>query len=94
MLTRTDLEPFARLVLEAAYEATLHAAALNAEGTENPTVYLTMLGGGDFGNDETWIIDAIERACTQLVNLPIDVAIVSYRSPSPAVTALVDRIQR
>ena len=93
-LPPVDFEPFARLVLEAAYEATLHAAALNAEGTENPTVYLTMLGGGVFGNDETWIIDAIERASAQLKNLPLDVAIVSYRSPSPAVTALVDRIQR
>lgn len=93
-LPPSDFEPFARLVLEASYEATLHAAALNAEGTENHTVYLTMLGGGVFGNDETWIIDAIERACTRVSNLPIDAAIVSYRSPSPAVTALVDRCSK
>lgn len=86
--------PFARLVLEASYEATLRAAALNAEGTGNPTVYLTLLGGGAFGNHETWIIDAIERACIQLANLPLDVAIVSHQSPSPTVTALVDRIER
>ena len=39
-------------------------------------------------------IDAIERACIQLANLPLDVAIVSHQSPSPTVTALVDRIER
>ena len=88
-----DFEPFARLVLEASYEATLRAAALNANFTDNPTVYLTMLGGGVFGNDESWIIDAIERACNGLIDVALDVVIVSYRSPTPAVSALVDRMR-
>ena len=42
---------FATLVLEAAYEATLLAGVLNQASTGNPTVYLTRLGGGAFGNE-------------------------------------------
>ncbi len=90
-LASEDFEPFARLVLEAAYEATLRAAARNAARTGNPTVFLTMLGGGVFGNEVAWIVDAIDRACTVAADLPLDVAIVSFGSPSPAVGELVDR---
>lgn len=84
-------ERFARLVLEAAYEATLRAAALAAQRSGNPTVFLTMLGGGVFGNDMAWIVDAIDRACTVAADLPLDVAIVSFRRPSPAVADLMRR---
>lgn len=52
---------FAQLVLEAAYEATLRAAALYA-ADEHRTVYLTRLGGGAFGNDDRWIDAAIRNA--------------------------------
>lgn len=93
-LPKASFEPFARLVLEASYEATLRAAALNAAQTGYHAVFLTMLGGGVFGNDSAWIIDAIERACTLLSNVPLDVAVVAvvaYRSPSPEAAALVDR---
>ncbi|MEZ5382483.1 MAG: hypothetical protein R2754_11910 [Microthrixaceae bacterium] len=90
-LPEASFEPFARLVLEASYEATLRTAALSVERGGNPAVFLTMLGGGVFGNDQDWIIDAIDRACTLLSDAPIDVAIVAYRSPSPAIAALIDR---
>merc|ERR1712232_1550033 len=47
-------EPFASLVLEAAYEATFHAALLNAKRHKgkqaSKVVFLTALGGGVFGN--------------------------------------------
>jgi len=46
---------FAALVLEAAYEATLWAAVLNARRSSSKIVLLTSLGGGAFGNDESWI---------------------------------------
>lgn len=87
----SDLEPIARLVLEATYEATLHAAVLNAEITGNRTVFLTMVGGGVFGNGESWIIDAVERACDRLDASGLDIVLVSYRAASEAVTALVQR---
>ena len=43
-------EPFAVLVLEAAYEATMWAAVLNAQRGASNVVFLTLLGGGAFGN--------------------------------------------
>ncbi|MGA9573374.1 MAG: hypothetical protein WBS20_05445, partial [Lysobacterales bacterium] len=51
---------FALLVLEASYEATLWAALLNYARTGNNKVYLTLLGGGVFGNEEDWILSAID----------------------------------
>ena len=39
-------EPFARLVLEATYEATLYAALINMEMRGSNIVYLTLVGGG------------------------------------------------
>jgi hypothetical protein len=42
---------FARLVLEASYEATICAAILNASSTGNNRSFLTLVGGGAFGNE-------------------------------------------
>jgi hypothetical protein len=70
-------EPFARLVLDAAYEATLAAAVLNARRTGNPTAYLTFLGGGAFGNPRPWIVDAIDGALGALAGTDLDVVLVS-----------------
>ena len=82
-------EPFARLVLEAAYEATLHAALLNHERTRNPTLYLTLLGGGVFGNDTEWIVESMERAFLRCWEFPLEVKIVSFRKPNPAIHKLL-----
>ena len=82
-------EPFARLVLDAAYEATLSAAVVNAQKTGNHTAYLTLLGGGAFGNDRSWILSAIERALGLFATADLDVAIVSYGSPNPDLLRLV-----
>ena len=46
---------FASLVLEAAYEATIWAAVLNAQRGASNVVLLTQLGGGAFGNQDDWI---------------------------------------
>jgi hypothetical protein len=59
-------EPIARLVLEAAYEATLLAGILNARRGLSNRVLLTRLGGGAFGNDPLWIDDAINRALARV----------------------------
>lgn len=68
-----DWEPFARLVLDASYRATLAAAlALGAR-----TVFLTRLGGGAFGNPARWITDAIAKAVDAYRAAPLDVRIVS-----------------
>lgn len=84
-----EWEPFARLVLEAAYEATL-AAAVGLLPKEGPRrVYLTMLGGGVFRNHPEWICDAIRRALRLFRDEDLDVAIVSYSVSSPDVSRLV-----
>ncbi len=81
--------PFARIVLEAAYEATLCAAILNARLTGNNRVYLTLVGGGAFGNDKPWMIDAIRRALSLYETADIQVLVVSYRCPDSDVDKLV-----
>ena len=71
-------EPFARLVLEASYEATLHAALINAHATGNNRVFLTLLGGGVFGNKTGWIVDAIETSLHWFRYSGLDIRVVSY----------------
>jgi hypothetical protein len=80
---------FARLILEASYEATVCAAMLNAARTENTTLFLTLLGGGAFGNKETWITDAMRHALSQHRDSGLDVAIVSYGRSQRCVQELV-----
>src|SRR5262245_1795171 len=69
-------QPFAELVLEAAYEATLLATALNAGRRASNIVMLTRLGGGAFGNEDRWIDGALERALTIAEGLALDVRMV------------------
>ncbi|MDZ7790398.1 MAG: hypothetical protein U5L08_07905 [Xanthomonadales bacterium] len=86
--------PFARLVLEAAYEAVFCAARLNRARTGNDTLFLTMLGGGAFGNRDEWIADAIVRAAGIHAGCGLDVRIVSYGRPQVGVARTMDRVTR
>jgi hypothetical protein len=81
-------ERFARLILEAAYEATFAAAVLNLSKTGNKSLYLTLLGGGAFGNDQGWILDAIRRAARLHSGVELNVKIVSFRNSNPAIRKL------
>lgn len=81
--------PFATLMLEAAYEATMLAAADNAQAGGGKTVLLTHLGGGVFGNDEDWIHGAMHRALDLARGWDLDVRIVCYAAPSRAMRDLV-----
>lgn len=83
-------EPFARLVLEAAYEATLRAAIDNAARGGSNTVFLTMLGGGAFGNDPQWILDAMRRALDLTAGHDLDVRVVSFGHTPLALERLAD----
>lgn len=80
---------FATLVLEASYEATICAAILNAARTKNNTLFLTLLGGGAFGNELDWITGAIRRSLSKYHDCGLDVAIVSYGRSQPCVQQLV-----
>jgi len=88
-LPPVDWQAFAVLVLEAAYEATLHAARMNALRTGVFTCYLTLLGGGAFGNDPAWIGNAARRALEAHRDADLDVVFVGYRSSQPIIQHLV-----
>ncbi|UII33865.1 hypothetical protein LVD17_08560 [Fulvivirga ulvae] len=95
----TSIEPmywerFARLILETSYEATCYAALINLEKTGCPKVFLTLVGGGAFGNETQWITDSIAKALSKFQNTPLDVKIVSYGSSNAKVVSLVEEITR
>jgi hypothetical protein len=77
-------KPFASQVLEAAYEATMWAAVLNAQRGASNVVLLTSLGGGVFGNDDSWISAAMRRALEIVSGTDVNVKLVSYGAPSKA----------
>lgn len=86
-----DWEPFARVVLQAAYEATLLAAVEQVAAGGSNKVLLTRLGGGVFGNGAAWIDEAIDRALDLVADAGLDISIVCYGGISPEVRALVDK---
>lgn len=83
------LEPLARMILNSSYAATMHLARLRFLDGGSPRVYLTLLGGGVFGNRIEWILDAMEAALDEHRDVPLDVRIVSYSRPRPELTALL-----
>jgi hypothetical protein len=77
-LSSREWEPFARLVLEATYEATLLAAVEQvAQGGSN-IVLLTRVGGGVFRNDLAWIDAAVERAVGLVDDAGLDIRTVRF----------------
>ena len=84
-------EDFARLVLQASYEATICAALLNSISTGNQRVFLTLLGGGAFGNRTGWITESLQRALELYQNWDLDIAIVSYAGSNHYVQRLAEQ---
>ncbi len=80
---------FAQIILEASYEATLYAALLNFAETGNKRVYLTLIGGGAFGNKEEWILNALLRSLTLHQNSGLDVIMVSYHHTNHHIQELI-----
>jgi hypothetical protein len=83
---------FARLILEAAYESTMWAAVLNAARGASNVVLLTSLGGGAFGNDESWIEDGLRRALQLARGYDLDVRLVSYGEPSATFRRIAEEL--
>jgi len=75
--------PLAQLILEASYEAVLAVAAyqLHLGGSRN--VYMTLLGGGAFGNGPKWIEEALRRALALYAHSSLRVVIVHRSDRSP-----------
>jgi hypothetical protein len=85
--------PFASLVLDACYEATMLAAILNAARHPNEPgarrVFLTAIGGGVFGNDMKWIEVAMQKAFKKVGNFKLEVILVSYGFPTSEFQSLL-----
>jgi len=84
-LRTTDFNLFARLILLAAYESTFLTAIENKYKTGNNRLFLTLIGGGVFGNKMDWIIDAIEVSVEKYRQFDLDIKIVSYGGRNPIV---------
>jgi hypothetical protein len=69
-------EPLARLILETMYEICFIRAINNKKSNK---LYLTYLGGGAFGNDISWIKDAVSFCCKKYKNYNIQVYMINYR---------------
>jgi hypothetical protein len=90
---RDHWAPFASLILEAAYEATMWAAVLNAQRGASNVVFLTLLGGGAFGNDGKWITAAMQRALRLMATFDLDVRLVNYSGPTAELTSIVEEFR-
>jgi hypothetical protein len=85
-------ESFARVILEATYESTLYAGALNMENNNSNKVFLTMVGGGAFGNEEYWILESLQKAIRKFKNVPLDIRIVSHGRSNPNLMKYINEI--
>jgi hypothetical protein len=79
---------FASLILEAAYEATVLSAVLNAARGGSRRLLLTRIGGGAFGNEDAWISAAILRALGLGAEQGLEVLMVSYGPASRTIRAV------
>ena len=85
-------EAFARLVLEATYEATFYAALNNYAETGNNKLYLTLVGGGVLGNPFPWVFEAIEKSVQKFKDTPLDVSVVSYGSSKSSLKRFLNEL--
>ena len=80
-----DWENFAKLVLEGYYKGCLLVGAIDAlqKKEKKKKVFLTLLGGGAFGNPAKWIDEAIQKSLDIVDSELIDVYLVKYgQNPS------------
>lgn len=86
-------DKFARLILEGTYEATLYTGLINYERTGSKKVFLTLVGGGAFGNEFEWISEAIRKALLKFRNTPLEIYFVSYRNRNPGIDQMLMEIK-
>lgn len=90
-LSKSDWNYFPKLILESTYESTFYAALRNLRDSGSDELFLTLVGGGVFGNRLEWILSAIARSLSIFTAVPLDVRIVSYGGLNPDVEAFVSR---
>jgi hypothetical protein len=67
--------------------------AFTEQGTGNRNVYLTLVGGGAFGNPSQWIFDSMNQAINKFKRVPLELKIVSYGGSSQGVQDFVSRFK-
>ena len=85
-------ESFARIILEATYEATFYTALKNMEQNGSNLVYLTLVGGGAFGNEKHWILESLEKVIQEFQNVPLNVRVVSYGQSNPGLLSFISKL--
>ena len=77
-MRRAELDWFDRTGHSLTGRLCLLAALENEKRAGNAPVFLTKLGGGAFGNDTTWIRDAMSRALDLAGDWGLDVRVVHF----------------
>ena len=49
---------------------------INLDINKSNVVYLTLVGGGAFGNELHWIYESLQKAIRKFKNTPLDVRVV------------------
>ena len=91
----SDINPdewnhFPRLILDATYEATFCVALKNLQETGSNKLYLTLVGGGVFGNSLDWILSSVSRSLKLFASTELDVKIVSYSRSNPGIVTFLE----
>ncbi len=82
-------EKFGRIVLEATYEATFLTAVRKIKTDGNRKLFLTLVGGGVFGNPDNWLYDAIMYNLKKFENSGLDIIFVSYGASNALVQKMI-----
>ena len=82
-------EKFGRIVLEATYEATFLTAVRKLKKEGNRKLFLTLVGGGVFGNPDNWLYDAILYNLKKFENSGLDIIFVSYGASNTLVQKMI-----
>ena len=69
------------------------AAVLNAQRGAPNVAFLTLRGGGVFGNESSWIQAGMRRALEMMRPFSLDVRLVSYTSPSREILAIAEEFR-
>lgn len=82
-------EAFSRLILESIYESTLLAGIRNLKARGKDTLYLTLVGGGAFGNEDAWIRESILSVLKKYTDCGLHIRFVSYGRTNPLVQQII-----
>lgn len=85
-------EKFSILILDGLYESTILSAIENREKTDNNKVYLTLVGGGVFGNKPEWIIESVVKNLKKYEFSGLEINFVSYGQSNKTVRRIIEML--